>query len=70
MYVISKHFGFVLVFENKKQLSTVVEYLQDMLEAANKNLMEAPYLYSLYSDSKMSEENIQKELKQLKKRLS
>lgn len=70
MHVISKHFGFVLVFENKGQLSTVVEHLQSMLEAANKDLMEAPYLYSLYSDGKMNGKNMEKELNRLKKRLS
>ena len=70
MYIVSKHFGFVLVFETKEQLVKVVEHLQGMLEAANKNLMEAPYMYSLYADGKMDDKNMQKELKQLKKRLS
>lgn len=70
MYVVSKHFGFVFVFETKEQLSTIVIQLQEMLEAANKDLMKPPYLLSLYGDRKMSEKNMEKELTQLKKRLS
>lgn len=71
MYIVSKHYGFVLVFEDEEQLSRVVEHLQGMLEETRKDLIKKPYLYSLYcSNEIISETEMEKELKKLKKRLS
>lgn len=68
MIVVSKHFGFVLVFKDKEQLSMAAKHLQGIVEEAQKGLIKPPYVYCYYNDEGMDEKTMQSELKDLKKR--
>ncbi len=70
MKIIANKHGFLLFFDDRKDLAVVVEELKRFLENVKKNKVPKPYIYYT-SDIKLigeeKEEEIQKEINELKK---
>jgi hypothetical protein len=49
MFVIGSHIGFVMVFDDLEDLSTVIGHLRGMWEHAKENDTPPPHLYGVFS---------------------
>lgn len=51
MKIVSSSLAVILVFESRKNLQGIIEHLQGMLEWAEKDNVEPPYLYATFEDT-------------------
>lgn len=67
MDIISKHYGYILVFDDKNDLESTVKLLQGQLNFVEENNVKAPHLIAFYTDEIANPEYVQEELKNIKK---
>lgn len=67
MDIISKHYGYVLVFNNKQDLESMIALMQGQLNHVEQNEVAAPHLMAVYTDKAVKSEYVEEELKNIKK---
>lgn len=65
MRVVSTTAGFILVFNNKREIEGLVEHLQKQLEWIEQEGIEPPHLYSQFHES-TPEDDVREILEELK----
>ncbi len=67
MLIVSEGYGYIMVFENKRDLQNVINQLNESYNDVGKEEVKPPYLISFYTDTGVKTTFIKNHLKELKK---